>query len=52
MKAIPPSAPAARDEGPRLIPLPLEKPQAPSVEHYVGLAEVALNAGNGKKSEL
>jgi hypothetical protein len=43
MKAIPPSAPAARDEGPRLIPLAPEKPQSPSVEHYIGLAEVALS---------
>jgi hypothetical protein len=42
MKAIPPTAPAARDEGPRLIPLTPEKRHSSSVEHYVGLADVAL----------
>jgi hypothetical protein len=47
VKRIPPTAEAARDEGPRLLPL-VERSKEPSrLEHYLDLADTAL----GKKSE-
>jgi hypothetical protein len=48
VRAIPPESPAARDEGPRLIPLPERDPhQTPGVPHhpadgYVGIANEAI----------
>ncbi|MBV8477962.1 MAG: hypothetical protein JOZ36_14960 [Acidobacteria bacterium] len=42
LERLPPSAPAARDEGPRLIPLE-EKGKEPSrLDHYLELADSAL----------
>ncbi len=38
---IPPEEPAARDEGPRLIPLDPRK-TTPGFEHYVDLGDIAL----------
>jgi hypothetical protein len=47
VKRIPPTAEAARDEGPRLLPL-VDRSKEPSrLEHYLDLADTAL----GKKSE-
>lgn len=42
LKAIPPSEPAARDEGPRLIPLDDRSKEASRLEHYLDLADTAL----------
>jgi hypothetical protein len=42
---IPPTQPAARDEGPRLIPLPVAEQNqeyAGKIQHYINLADVAL----------
>jgi hypothetical protein len=45
VKKLPSTAPAARDEGPRL--LPLGEPKEPSrLEHYLDLADAALGAKN------
>ena len=42
LSRIPPTEPAARDEGPRLIPLD-QRPREPSrLEHYLELADTAL----------
>jgi hypothetical protein len=52
VRLIPPSSEAARDEGPRLIPLD-DAPQVqdPSrLEHYLDLADVALGSGRPKRS--
>jgi len=38
---LPPEEPAARDEGPRLIPLDPRK-ETPGFEHYVDLGDIAL----------
>ena len=47
VQLIPPTAEAARDEGPRLIPL-VDRSKEPSrLEHYLDLADTAL----GKKAE-
>ena len=47
VRRIPPTAEAARDEGPRLIPL-VDRAKEPSrLEHYLDLADTAL----GKKTE-
>ena len=46
VKKLPSTAPAARDEGPRLLPLG-EAPKEPSrLEHYLDLADAALVAKN------
>jgi hypothetical protein len=43
-----PSQPAARDEGPRLIPL--RKPQeTPKIDHWVALADKVLGSPGKKK---
>jgi hypothetical protein len=50
---LPPEEPAARDEGPRLIPFPAElrsNLDPPRVKHYLELAEKALDQGR-KKTE-
>ena len=39
---IPPSEPAARDEGPRLIPLDDRSKEPSRLEHYLELADTAL----------
>jgi hypothetical protein len=41
LKPLPPNAPAARDEGPRLLPLTAGKDQT-GLEHFLRLADVAL----------
>ena len=48
VKKLPSTAPAARDEGPRLLPLG-QGPKEPSrLEHYLDLADAALGAKNNK----
>lgn len=49
VKVIGSNKPEARDEGPRLMPLPDERPeqQNSKLQHYVNLADVAL--GTRKK---
>lgn len=50
---LPPEEPAARDEGPRLIPFPADLKnglEPPRVKHYLDLAEKALGP-KGKKTE-
>jgi len=42
LKAIPPTEPAARDEGPRLIPLDDHSKEPSRLEHYLDLADTAL----------
>jgi hypothetical protein len=46
MKPIPPTKPEARDEGPRLLPLPDEDEKvqnAQKLSHYMRLADLALS---------
>lgn len=47
VRRIPPTAEAARDEGPRLLPLVDHSKEPSRLEHYLDLADTAL----GKKSE-
>ena len=50
VKRIPPTAEAARDEGPRLIPL-VDRSKEPSrMEHYLDLADTALGLSRGPKT--
>ena len=42
VRRVPPSAPDARDEGPRLIPLEDRVTEPSRLEHYLDLADVAL----------
>jgi hypothetical protein len=42
LKPIPPTEPAARDEGPRLIPLDDHSKEPSRLEHYLDLADTAL----------
>jgi hypothetical protein len=42
LKPIPPDEPAARDEGPRLIPLDDRSKEPSRLEHYLELADTAL----------
>jgi hypothetical protein len=48
LKPIPPTEPAARDEGPRLIPLDAGSKEPSRLEHYLELADTALGL---KRSE-
>ena len=51
VERLPPSEPAARDEGPRLIPLE-EKPKEPSrLDHYLELADSALGRAEEKENK-
>jgi len=42
LKPIPPTEPAASDEGPRLIPLDDRSKEPSRLEHYMELADTAL----------
>jgi len=42
LQRLPPSADAARDEGPRLIPLDDRSKEPSRLEHYLELADTAL----------
>jgi hypothetical protein len=51
LERLPPSSPAARDEGPRLIPLE-EKSKEPSrLEHYLELADSALGQSENTQED-
>ena len=51
LKALPPNAPAARDEGPRLIPLTGGKDHT-GLEHFLRLADVALGRRKRDRDRL
>jgi hypothetical protein len=42
VRRLPPTSPAARDEGPRLVPLPEPGGEPSRLEHYLALADSAL----------
>jgi len=42
LKRLPPTAPSARDEGPRLLPLGERVSEPSKLEHYLDLADAAL----------
>jgi len=42
VKRLPPTAPSARDEGPRLLPLGDRVSEPSKLEHYLDLADAAL----------
>jgi hypothetical protein len=46
---IPPENPAARDEGPRLLPLTSSPHTEPSIQHYLDLADRALRGAKKSK---
>jgi len=49
LRRIPPSAPSARDEGPRLIPLEDSSKEPSRLEHYLELADTALGLRPGTR---
>jgi hypothetical protein len=51
LKPLPPNAPAARDEGPRLLPLMPGKDQT-GLEHFLRLADVALGRKKRDRDRL
>ena len=51
IKRLPPSAAAARDEGPRLLPLADSTKEPSRLEHYLELADSALGAHLDKPDE-
>ena len=51
VQRIPPTAKAARDEGPRLIPLADRSKEPSRLEHYLELADRALGMKRAPKSE-
>ena len=51
LKPLPPNAPAARDEGPRLLPLTPGKDQT-GLEHFLRLADVALGRKKRDRDRL
>jgi hypothetical protein len=50
LKRIPPSAPSARDEGPRLLPLEDSSKEPSRLEHYLELADTALGLGRSPRT--
>ena len=50
VRRIPPTAEAARDEGPRLIPLADRSKEPSRLEHYLELADTALKAKHESKA--
>jgi len=46
VKKLPSTAPAARDEGPRLLPLEGSPKEPSRLEHYLDLADAALGVKN------
>ena len=51
LERIPPTAPSARDEGPRLIPLGDSSKEPSRLDHYLELADRALGVKRINKSE-
>ena len=50
VRLIPPTADAARDEGPRLIPLGDRSKDPSRLEHYLDPADTALGLNRGPKT--
>jgi hypothetical protein len=50
VELLPPTADAARDEGPRLIPLGDRSKEPSRLEHYLDLADTALGVRKPKRS--
>ena len=48
VKRLPPTAPSARDEGPRLLPLGDRTGEPSKLDHYLDLADAALGLKNEK----
>lgn len=51
VQLIPPTSEAARDEGPRLIPLDERAKEASRLEHYLDLADAALGLKRAPKTK-
>ena len=51
LKPLPPNAPAARDEGPRLLPLAPGRDQT-GLEHFLRLADIALGRKKRDRDRL
>ena len=51
IERLPPSEPAARDEGPRLIPLEETSNEPSRLDHYLELADSALGRSEEKQDE-
>jgi hypothetical protein len=51
VQLIPPTAEAARDEGPRLIPLDDKAKEASRLSHYLDLADTALGFKRAPKTK-
>jgi len=51
VQRIPPSAEAARDEGPRLIPLDDCSKEPSRLEYYLDLADILLGRKRGPKAK-
>ena len=50
VKVVRPEEPEARDEGPRLIPLPEDQRGESRVNHYITLANLALGVPSSNRS--
>jgi len=48
LKRLPPTAPSARDEGPRLLPLGDRVVEPSKLDHYLDLADAALGLKDEK----
>lgn len=48
MERLPPTSEAARDEGPRLLPLSDRSKEPSRLEHYLDLADAALDVKTEK----
>lgn len=51
IERLPPSEPAARDEGPRLIPLEQKTKEPSRLDHYLELADSALARSEDKQNK-
>jgi hypothetical protein len=51
VERLPPSEPAARDEGPRLIPLEETSKEPSRLDHYLELADSALGRSEEKQEK-
>ncbi len=52
VKRLPPTAPSARDEGPRLLPLGDRISEPSRLEHYLDLADAALGLRGEVHTEI
>ena len=51
MERLPPTSEAARDEGPRLLPLNDKSKEPSRLEHYLDLADAALEENTEKDNK-